>query len=241
MPPGDAASSIIPMPRSGGRSSSTTRPKQTAGSRTSWQTRAMATAFGCRPIRRKSATVRASPSPNMMMAERDRQADRGEGGVHGADCSDLQPARGAASTTRHWCRMRLELRRLDRAQVPETCGLPVPATSRTRAPSSLSAVEAEVLAQLGDVAGGLDVVLRQLDLAVLVDDERRADHALDDLAVELLLAEGAVRRHHRPVRVGEQRDRQARRARGTSPASPACRARCRAPRSRRPAASRASR
>ena len=68
VPPGEAASSIIPMPRSGGRSKSTTRPKQTAGSRTSWQARAIPTAFGCRPIRPKSAMVRESPSPNMMMA-----------------------------------------------------------------------------------------------------------------------------------------------------------------------------
>src|SRR4051795_11561960 len=70
-------------------------------------------------------------------------------------------------------------------------------------------VELEVAAQLGDVAGGLDVVLREEDLAVLVDDDRGADDALDQLAVELLLAEGGVLLHHDLVRVGEQRDRQA--------------------------------
>ncbi len=47
VPPGDAARSIMPMPRSGGRSNSTTRPKQTAGSRISWQASATTTARGC--------------------------------------------------------------------------------------------------------------------------------------------------------------------------------------------------
>ena len=68
MPPGDAASSSMPMPSSGGRSKSTTSPKQTAGSSTSWQASATTTAFGCFPTRRKSASVRPSPSPNMMIA-----------------------------------------------------------------------------------------------------------------------------------------------------------------------------
>ena len=68
VPPGDAASSIMPMPSSGGRSKSTTRPKQTTGSSTSWQPSATATALGARPTRRKSARVRSRPSPNMMIA-----------------------------------------------------------------------------------------------------------------------------------------------------------------------------
>ena len=68
VPPGEAASSSMPMPSSGGRSKSTTRPKQIAGSSRSWHTSATATARGCRLTRRKSAHVRSSPRPNMMMA-----------------------------------------------------------------------------------------------------------------------------------------------------------------------------
>jgi hypothetical protein len=68
VPPGEAASSIIPMPSSGGRSKSTTRPKHTAGSSRSWQARAVTTARGARPIRRKSPGVRSRPRPNMMIA-----------------------------------------------------------------------------------------------------------------------------------------------------------------------------
>jgi hypothetical protein len=58
------------------------------------------------------------------------------------------------------------------------------------------------------VAGGLDVVLRDLDLAVLVDDEGRPDHPLHGLAVHRLLAERAVGLERLPLGVGEQRDRQ---------------------------------
>jgi hypothetical protein len=43
--------------------------------------------------------------------------------------------------------------------------------------------DVEIAAQLGDVAGGLDVVERLLDLAGLVHDECRADNAGDLLAV----------------------------------------------------------
>ena len=68
VPPGDAASSIIPIPSRGGRSKSTTSPKQRIGSSTSWQASAIATARGCRPTRRKSSVVRSSPRPNMMIA-----------------------------------------------------------------------------------------------------------------------------------------------------------------------------
>ena len=67
VPPGEAASSIIPTASSGGRSSSLTRPKQTAGRMSSWQPSAIAAAFGCLPTRLKSSTVSDSPSPNMMM------------------------------------------------------------------------------------------------------------------------------------------------------------------------------
>ena len=56
--------------------------------------------------------------------------------------------------------------------------------------------------------GGLDVVLRVGDLALLVDDERRADHALNGLAVHLLLAVRAVGRQHLAVGIGQQRERQ---------------------------------
>ena len=67
VPPGEAASSIIPTASSGGRSNSLTSPKQTAGSSNSWQPSATATARGCRATRRKSAGVSESPSPNMMI------------------------------------------------------------------------------------------------------------------------------------------------------------------------------
>ena len=68
VPPGDAASSIIPMPSTGGRSASTTSPKQTAGSSTSWQASATAITFGRCPTRRKSSPLSPRPSPNMMTA-----------------------------------------------------------------------------------------------------------------------------------------------------------------------------
>src|SRR5688572_20900719 len=53
--------------------------------------------------------------------------------------------------------------------------------------------DAEVLDDLGDMAGRLDVVQGALDLALLVDDHRRTDDTGHRLAVQLLLAEGAVR------------------------------------------------
>ena len=56
------------MPSRAGRSKSTTSPKQIAGSSTIWQPSATATAFGVRPTRLKSPTVRSRPSPNMMIA-----------------------------------------------------------------------------------------------------------------------------------------------------------------------------
>ena len=68
VPPGDAASSIMPMPSRAGRSKSTTSPKQIAGSSRIWQPSATATAFGARPTRLKSPIVRSRPRPNMMMA-----------------------------------------------------------------------------------------------------------------------------------------------------------------------------
>src|SRR4051794_15915574 len=66
--------------------------------------------------------------------------------------------------------------------------------------------DAEVATELGHVAGRLDVVERVADLALLVDDEGRPDDAVDGLAVELLLAPGAVCRVDREVLVAEQRD-----------------------------------
>src|SRR5579875_741904 len=65
--------------------------------------------------------------------------------------------------------------------------------SRSAAPVTTgSVVDAEVAAQLRDVTGCLDVVLRQLHPAVLVHNDRRPAHAGDLLAVHRLLAPGAV-------------------------------------------------
>ena len=67
VPPGEAASSIIPTASTGGRLNSITSPKHTSGSRINWHANATATALGRRPIRTKSPGVRLSPSPNMMI------------------------------------------------------------------------------------------------------------------------------------------------------------------------------
>ena len=79
--------------------------------------------------------------------------------------------------------------------------------------------DGQVAPQLGDVPGGRDVVLRHRDLALLVDDERRADDALNGLAVHRLLAEGAPGREHLAVGVGQQREGQLLGRRGTWRAS----------------------
>src|SRR6476646_9818673 len=71
-----------------------------------------------------------------------------------------------------------------------------------------SGSDGELLAQLRHVTGGPDVVQRLENLAVLVDDERRADHAHDLLAVHRLLAVGTVCRQNRPVGIGQQGERQ---------------------------------
>src|SRR4051812_49155389 len=71
-----------------------------------------------------------------------------------------------------------------------------------------SSLESEVAAELGDVTGRLDVVEGVRDGAVIIDDDGAADDALDGLAVELLLAEGAPPVHHRPVRIRQEGDRQ---------------------------------
>ena len=55
--------------------------------------------------------------------------------------------------------------------------------------------EVQIAQQAANVAGGLDVVLGRFDGAISADEEGGADHALDDLAVVLLLAEGAVGGH----------------------------------------------
>ena len=69
VPPGDAASSIMPMPSSGGRSKSDHQAEadqrqqhELAAERDQHRLRVLA------PTRLKSATVRPSPSPNMMIA-----------------------------------------------------------------------------------------------------------------------------------------------------------------------------
>ncbi len=54
----------------------------------------------------------------------------------------------------------------------------------------------------------LDVVLRDGDFALFVDDECRADDTLNGLAVHLLLAVGAPGRQHFAVGIGQQRERQ---------------------------------
>jgi hypothetical protein len=58
------------------------------------------------------------------------------------------------------------------------------------------------------VAGRLDVVQGAFDLPLLVHDNRRPDDADDRLAVELLLAEGAVGLQDLLVGVGEEGDLQ---------------------------------
>src|SRR4051812_37338162 len=70
------------------------------------------------------------------------------------------------------------------------------------------ASDRQILDDLGDVARCLDVVESAFDLAVLVDDDRGADDADDRLAVELLLAVGAVRLQDLLVGVGEEGDLQ---------------------------------
>src|SRR5690606_10844813 len=66
----------------------------------------------------------------------------------------------------------------------------------------------QVATQLGHVTGGAHVVLRQLDPALLVDEEGGADDAGDGLAVHLLLPEGAPLGEHRAVGVRQQREGQ---------------------------------
>ena len=62
-------------------------------------------------------------------------------------------------------------------------------------------VDAEVAAELGNVAGRFHAVHRSLDRALLVDDEGRPDDADHRLAVELLLAPRAVGLEHLAGRV----------------------------------------
>src|SRR5689334_3094503 len=61
---------------------------------------------------------------------------------------------------------------------------------------------ADLGAQPGDVAGGLDGVQGLLDPPVRIHHERGPDHPDGDLAVELLLAPGAVGLEHGVVGVG---------------------------------------
>src|SRR6266496_6213454 len=68
------------------------------------------------------------------------------------------------------------------------------------------ALQAEVLAEAGYVAGGLDAVVGPGDLPVLADHEGGPDDAHRGLPVELLLAPGAVGVVHLVVRVGQQRE-----------------------------------
>ena len=97
--------------------------------------------------------------------------------------------------------------------------------------------DAEVAAETLHVAGGPHVVVRLLDPAFGVDEEGGADHAHDDLAVQLLLAIGAVGLQDLGVRVGQQREGQAP-SRGTSRAWRACPGRSRSTATPRPPARR---
>src|SRR5687767_8979816 len=68
--------------------------------------------------------------------------------------------------------------------------------------------EAELAAELGHVAGRLDVVGRLLDAPLGVDDEGRPDDPDDLLAVQLLRAVRAIGGEHLLVRVGHEGDGQ---------------------------------
>ena len=67
-PPGQAASTISPMPSSGGRSKASTTARAASGTSTSWPTRPISSARGRTNTRRKSAPCSASPTENMMKA-----------------------------------------------------------------------------------------------------------------------------------------------------------------------------
>lgn len=67
----------------------------------------------------------------------------------------------------------------------------------------------QVAPKLSDVAGGLDVVLRDDDLSVFIDDEGGPDHPLHRLAIHLLLPVGTPGRQHLAVGIRQQRKRQA--------------------------------
>src|SRR5271165_4702276 len=69
--------------------------------------------------------------------------------------------------------------------------------------------DGEILAEPVDVSGRLDPVVRLLDLPVRADDERGTDNAHHLLAVVHLLAVRAVGGEHRPVRIGQQGERDA--------------------------------
>src|SRR6185437_7887368 len=69
--------------------------------------------------------------------------------------------------------------------------------------------DAQLGAQAGDVAGGLDAVLGLLQPAVRAYHERGPDHADGGLAVQHLLTVGAVGLEHLALRVRQQRERQA--------------------------------
>src|SRR5215471_2934449 len=73
-------------------------------------------------------------------------------------------------------------------------------------PGNRKASEAEVRAEPGDVAGGLDVVVGPGDLPGRIDHEGGPDHADSGLPVQLLLAPGAVGIVHLVLRVGPQRE-----------------------------------
>ena len=78
VPPGEAASSIMPTASSGGRSNASTSPKQTAGSSSIWQTSAIAAAFGCRADPAEVLNRQPEAQAEHDDAERDGQADQGQ-------------------------------------------------------------------------------------------------------------------------------------------------------------------
>src|SRR5450759_5435480 len=71
-----------------------------------------------------------------------------------------------------------------------------------------SVVDAQVPAQLGDVPGGLDAVLRELDAPLRVHHHGGPDDAVGELAVQDLVAERTPRLEDLAVDVARQREGQ---------------------------------
>ena len=124
-------------------------------------------------------------------------------------------------TQAHSINESLHLGVLERAATAEALLLanlaaPVCSLSSTKSPNGAhnphsrrtNPLDLQLAPQFRDVTSGLDVVLRDGDLALLVDDERRADDALHGFAVHRFFAERAPRGQDLAVGVGQQRERQ---------------------------------